>query len=240
MNLVVDFGNTRQKLALFDKEGKLFHWGVFKELPEETIKDFLGDRKPEAYIVSSVIKSSFEQFSFIEAFSVFLNQKTPIPIKNDYQTPETLGADRIAVAVAANQLFPDKDVLVIDAGTTITYEFKTKNGRYLGGGISPGIVMRFTALNNYTARLPLIEFDHQLPDLIGSTSEKSIKSGVINGVVAEMEGVISAYKKKYSGLQIIITGGDSLFFEKAIKSSIFADENLVLKGLNEILEYNKV
>jgi type III pantothenate kinase len=163
--------------------------------------------------------------------------ETPVPIKNNYHSPLTLGADRLAAAVAAHDLYADKDVLVIDAGTAITYEFITKDGTYQGGGISAGVSLRLKSLNAFTSRLPLVEA-HFPEFLIGRNSEESILSGVMNGIRAEMDGIIQEYKQLYPELIILFTGGDMFYFEKKLKNDIFATPNLVLTGLNLILEYN--
>jgi type III pantothenate kinase len=160
-----------------------------------------------------------------------------MPFKNLYGTPKTLGVDRLALVSAASAQFSGKDVLVIDAGTCITYDFITKENSYLGGAISPGLRMRYQALNNLTAHLPLL--DTKRPDhFIGQSTEQAIHSGVVFGVLNEMEGVIEAYKEKYSDLTVILTGGDANFLSKQLKSSIFANSNFLLEGLNHILQFN--
>jgi type III pantothenate kinase len=166
-----------------------------------------------------------------------LDHKLPLPIKNNYGTPETLGVDRIAAVCGAQQIFPFQNCLVIDAGTCVTFDIIDKDGVYYGGAISPGMHMRFKAVHTFTARLPLIS---PVPEakLIGDSTETSIQSGVINGMAAEMVGIIQRYQVKFNDLRVILCGGDTLFFENKLKASIFASPELVLVGLNSILIYN--
>jgi type III pantothenate kinase len=173
----------------------------------------------------------------IKANRIFiLSPALPLPITIQYDTPHTLGVDRIAGACGAKQLFPDVHTLVIDAGTCVTYDFTDSQGIYYGGGISPGLRMRFEALHTFTAKLPLVE-PGQAP-LIGTNTETSIQSGVVNGMLAEMDGIIRQYQEKYPLLQVILCGGDGSFFENRLKASIFASPDLVLIGLNSVLIHN--
>ena len=166
-----------------------------------------------------------------------LNHQTPLPVVNLYETPETLGYDRMAAVVGANEQFPDKDILVVDAGTCITYEFIDSRGRYHGGNISPGMQMRFKALHQFTGRLPLVGSDgRKLP--MGRDTETAIRAGVLKGIEYEISGYIESMKHKYPELLVFLTGGDEFSFETNVKSIIFADRFLVLKGLNRILNYN--
>lgn len=167
----------------------------------------------------------------------FLDEKVRLPIAVRYQTPETLGRDRIAVAVGANFSQPQKDILVIDAGTAITFEVIEAAGIYLGGNISPGMTTRLHALNRFTKRLPLVSQKEDVP-LLGTSTETAILAGVVNGIVYEMDGYIDELKNKYPGLYVFLTGGHASYFKKRLKNAIFADKNLVLIGLNRILEYN--
>jgi type III pantothenate kinase len=160
-----------------------------------------------------------------------------VPFLNLYATPSTLGIDRIALVAASVNGFPDKNVLIIDAGTCITFDFITNKNQYLGGAISPGIRMRYKALQNQTANLPLLETN--MPEnIIGDSTASSIHSGVINGVLNEIDGNIEAYKSNYEDFTTILTGGDANFLSKQLKSSIFANSNFLLEGLNFILQYN--
>ena len=145
--------------------------------------------------------------------------------------------DRIASACGAFQLFPRENTLSIDAGTCITYEFTDADGNYRGGGISPGLNMRFKAVHTFTAKLPLISAKQNAP-LVGNTTETSIQSGVINGLIAEIDGIIDRYQREFGAVRVILCGGDTRFFENQLKASIFASPELVLIGLNSILNYN--
>ena len=164
--------------------------------------------------------------------------KTPTPVKNLYKSANTLGSDRLASAVGGNFLFPNKNVLVIDAGTCIKYNFINNKNEYIGGAISPGLQMRFKALHTFTARLPLLDIDENYDAIIGTTTNESILSGVEMGAVAEMQSFVDQYKQQYSDVVCLLTGGDANFFEKRLKKPIFADQFLILKGLNIILENN--
>ena len=169
---------------------------------------------------------------------ILFTHDTPTPLTNLYQSAETLGSDRLAAAVAANYFYPVKNVLCIDAGTCIKYNFVNFKNEYIGGAISPGIKMRFKALNNFTARLPLIEMDETFSELVGTNTRESILSGVETASVAEVEGMISNYLQLYPDLIVMLTGGDTNFFVKRLKKPIFADQNLILKGLNIILDHS--
>lgn len=236
--LVIDLGNTRAKVAVFSGDQlQDITFSVSKD-PEVIMEPYLEQKDVKACIISSVsyptepFRRFFNNIPFVEFSST-----TPLPISNLYQSPSTLGSDRLAVAVAANGLFPKKNVLIIDAGTAITYDFINKKGEYLGGGITAGVSLRFKSLNTYTSRLPLVEAN--FPDfLIGKNSEDSIQSGVMNGIRAEMDGIIQEYINSYPDLITLFTGGDMFYFEKKLKNNIFALPNLVLTGLNFILEYN--
>jgi type III pantothenate kinase len=165
------------------------------------------------------------------------NHNTILPINNSYQTPGTLGKDRIAAVVGASSLFPGEDLLIIDAGTCITFDFINAQKEYFGGAISPGINLRFNCLHNFTGNLPLV---HPVAEtkLIGDSTESSLLSGVINGIREEVDGIINRYKLSFPKLKVVFTGGDIKYFDKYLKNNIFAVENLVLLGLKDILHYN--
>jgi type III pantothenate kinase len=237
MNLVLDFGNTLIKRAIF-KNAELIDYSTSESIAIDHFPTIV-PQKIDAAILSSVINYPdfiHEQLKQIPHFIV-LDKTTPIPIKNKYKTPATLGNDRLACAVGANNAFPDQNVLIVDAGTCIKYDFVTANNEYWGGGISPGILMRFKALHHFTDKLPLVTWQ-TYDELIGTSTEASILSGVLNGALAEVNGIIARYKSHYNQLNVVVTGGDHSFFEKVLKNSIFADPFLSLKGLNIILEYN--
>ncbi len=166
-----------------------------------------------------------------------LNHQTKLPFINKYLTPKTLGVDRLALIAAASSQFPNENTLVIDAGSCITFDVLNEFGEYFGGSISPGIEMRYKAVNHYTANLPLLSKSESIPEL-GNSTENAIHHGILNGVIQEIEGVIGQYKTKYQKLTVVLTGGDTIFLAKNLKSSIFAIPNFLLEGLNRILIHN--
>ena len=239
MNLIIDIGNTVAKLAVFEDNTVV-----------EVIRgsnhsldclSMLYHKYPiDRGIIASVITLSNtirRQLAKLPFPVIELNYETPVPIKNLYRTPETLGMDRLAAVVAAHEQQPDKNLLVIDAGTAVTYEFIDCNGCYHGGNISPGIYTRFKTLNACCDKLPLIERSGDTPDY-GYDTETAIRAGVIKGMEFEIAGYINQMKKKYPDLLVFLTGGDNFSFDSNLKSIIFADRFLVLKGLNRILNYN--
>lgn len=239
LNLVIDIGNTAAKIALF--EGSVMVEVVYASNRSlECLESLCSKYSVEQAIVATVIDLDGEllgRFGALRLPILWLNSQTPLPIVNLYETPETLGYDRIAAVVGAHEQFPDKNVLVIDAGTCITYEFIDSNGQYHGGNISPGLQMRFKALHQFTGRLPLLESDgRKLP--LGRDTETAIRAGVHKGIEYEIAGYITEMKHKYSELLVFLTGGDEFSFDTSVKSIIFADRFLVLKGLNRILNYN--
>ena len=240
MNLIVDIGNTVAKLAVFQKDELLQKEVVGQDLIKEKILD-LFEKYPNLskVVVSNVSSVSFQLPEKLQGKVklVELSAGTPLPFKNLYATPETLGNDRKALVAAAAKNYPGQNVLVIDAGTCITYDFKNAADEYLGGGISPGLKMRFLALNSFTANLPLVEVGEQ-PQLIGDSTASSIRSGVLHGTSNEIEGIIHTYAMRYNNLITIITGGDASFLSINLKNGIFANSNFLLEGLNHILEFN--
>ena len=239
MQLVIDIGNTRIKAAIFEGS-ELLHFFVYDSTTELLASGILEKYPLKNCILASVvndIEPFLEKLRWKVTVLLF-NADTPTPIKNLYKTVHTLGSDRLAGAVGGNNFSPNSNVLVIDAGTCIKYNFITKNNEYLGGAISPGLQMRFKAMHTFTSRLPLLEVDEKTDILIGTNSNESIVSGTQNGAVAEVDGIIAQYKNQYPDIKVLLTGGDVNFFEKRLKNSIFADQNLILKGLNVILDYN--
>ncbi len=241
MNLVIDVGNTLVKLGVFDS-------GKLQQKKTCIKKDFLHTLAEisEAFpaiaytLVSSVGNFTEHQLSRLQQkYEVsFLDHQTKIPFYNKYGTPQTLGVDRIALISAAALQYAEKNVLVIDAGTCITYDFLSSENEYLGGAISPGISLRYKSLHTFTEKLPLLDVNNPKL-LIGNSTTTSIHSGVVNGVLYEIDGFIDAYRKKYNNLTVILTGGDAHFLRDSIKNDIFANSNFLLEGLNHILEYNK-
>ncbi len=240
MNLVIDIGNSRTKVAIFSTH-ELVETFLFDELSigklKELRKKFPGTEKAVLSSVASVdpilltwLKTEFPYF-------LELNCHTPIPVLNNYKTPETLGLDRLAAAIGARELFPDKDLLVIDAGTAVTFDLIEASGTFSGGNISPGLRSRFRALHEFTKNLPLVKETDQWP-LIGQSTEEAIRAGVLNGMIFELDGTIDQLKKKYPEILPVLTGGDAPFFERRLKNPIFVKFEIALIGLNRILEYN--
>lgn len=240
MNLIIDVGNTLAKVAVFQNDEMLEKAVIEKEALGKKIAE-ISVSHPEisGVVTSNVSKVTFPWPSILQKKAKFiaLGPDTKLPFENLYATPKTLGNDRKALVAAASSKYRNKNVLVIDAGTCITYDFKNVENQFLGGGISPGLKMRFKALNSFTANLPLVEPQENLK-LIGDSTLSSINSGVVFGVIKEIEGLIDEYASKYEDLVTIITGGDAQFLSINLKNSIFANSNFLLEGLNYILEFN--
>lgn len=240
MNLVIDIGNTSAKVAVFQQNELVEKWTVDKLEVSEKIKKIFSDYPGLlGVIISKVAKVDVSLPIALQknARLVNLHPGTALPFHNLYATPETLGNDRKALVAAAVKKFPGQNVLVIDAGTCVTYDFKNQREEYLGGAISPGMRMRFKALNAFTANLPLVDPGREVQNH-GNTTVTSIQSGVALGLVHEVEGFIQDYSKSYENLVVIITGGDAHFLSVNLKNSIFANSNILLEGLNQILEFN--
>jgi len=236
LNLIIDAGNTRVKAATFsntDLKEKYFF-----DNPEQ-VNHFLKNSRFENVIVSSVSTAANELLSATSAKNkkliASINLKLPVSVS--YETPTTLGIDRLAAACGALEIAPQQNCLIIDAGTCINYEFIDRQHVYHGGAISPGIHMRFKAMHTFTSRLPLVDSVNEV-DLIGNSTEACLQSGVMHGVRAEVDGIIDLYREKYPDISVILTGGDGIFFENKLKHSIFAAPDLVLRGLNRILLHN--
>ncbi|KAB8154363.1 type III pantothenate kinase [Kordia sp. TARA_039_SRF] len=240
MNLIVDAGNTYVKVAVFQKDNMLFCESFKKEVFQKKIEKILQEYATiDRMITSSVTTLSDDTKQFLQNLRIqvhTLTHQTKVPFQNTYATPETLGVDRIALVVAAVTQYPKQNVLVIDAGTCITYDFKTDKEVYLGGGISPGIQLRYKTLNLLTANLPLLA--PKMPEnYIGNSTENAIHSGVSVGVITEIDGIIDRYKEQFEHLTVILTGGDTNFLAKRLKNTIFANSKFLLQGLNNVLEY---
>jgi len=240
MNLIIDIGNTRVKLAVYEENRCRHKTTLLKKDFFKSIKKIL-KKHPE---IKKGIISSVDFFSKEEELKlkkllklIVVNTEMSLPFTNLYKTPKTLGLDRIALIAAAADQHQKENVLVIDAGTCITYDFLNTENEYLGGAISPGLTIRYEALHNLTAKLPLLNPDDS-DFFIGNTTESSIHSGVINGLVNEIDGIIEQYQSTYKDLTIILTGGDTNFLAKRLKSSIFANSNFLLEGLNHLLKIN--
>lgn len=240
MNLIVEQGNTATKAAIFHK-GCIEASFVYKDFNSSALNLLFEKYDLQRGIMSSVIEPDPELLSSLRLclpYFIFLDEKVSLPVKVRYQTPQTLGKDRLAAVVGASFLQPGKDILVIDAGTAITYELIESSGVYLGGNISPGLSTRFKALNHFTEKLPLVQEDEDEAPFIGYNTKTAIQSGVVKGIIYEMDGYINELRLRYPELLVFLTGGHSFYFERRLKNTIFANINLVLTGLNRILEYN--
>ncbi len=206
------------------------HVKMLKDEHVQLNKAILSSVKPYDDELKQFLTENFEQF-------IELDHTTSLPIENLYETPETLGKDRLAATVGANELFPDQNLLVIDAGTAITYDLVSDKNQFLGGNISPGLEMRFKSLHQFTGKLPLVDKNEEFQP-IGRNTTEAIRAGVQNGMIYELAQTIDFFNRNYQNLQIIMTGGDSNFFDKKLNYSIFVHFNLTLIGLNRILEYN--
>ena len=239
MNLIIEQGNSATKVAVCSQEQMVFS-SDYKDFSDLDLIRLFDQYPLKNGILSTVIDTNKELITCLknrlERF-FFFDENIRLPIEVRYQTPETLGRDRIAVAVGANFLQPQKDILAIDAGTAITFEVVETPGIYLGGNISPGMTTRFHALNLFTKQLPLVK-EREIVPLLGTSTETAILAGVVRGIVYEMDGYINELKNKYPGLYVFLTGGHAFYFEKRLKNTIFADKKLILIGLNRILEYN--
>lgn len=239
MNLVIDVGNTAIKAAVFDDE-KILETRASEGHGLSFLTEISQGYPIDAAIIATTAILPDEDVAWLDKqfpTLIWLNENTKLPVTNLYETPQSLGSDRLAAAVGAYAQYPGRDILVIDAGTAITYEFIDAKGAYHGGNISPGMQMRFKALNHYTDRLPLVEPQGRLLPM-GRDTESAIRAGVLKGIEYEMTGYIMALKHKYPELLVFLTGRDEFSFDSSIKNIIFADRFLVLKGLNRILNYN--
>ncbi len=238
VTLCFDFGNTRLKCAVFDAR-ELREVLVLPDDSFDTIQQLIERYQPSRSILSSVIRHRDGLEGQLAAAGHFhlLNHHSKIPVTTPVGKPETIGADRLGLVVAAVDLFPRKNNLVIGLGTAITYNFVNKYHEFLGGGISPGMEMRFKSLHQLTALLPLVEKDWNFP-LVGYDTRTNILSGVILGMAKEIDGMIDAYKEKYGNFNVVLTGGDAPYFVYHLKNKIFADPNLIYKGLYAISEFN--
>lgn len=239
MQLCIDWGNTRVKAGLFESDQLLkdFNWGEEESLTQ--IMELVREHRPQAVLLCAVASYPPELKALLQEHTRLwvLNGQTALPLLNAYHSPETLGMDRVALAVGGQSRFPDQPVLAISLGTAITYNFVLGNRIFRGGGISPGMRTRFASLHEHAEKLPLVDERGELL-LLGYDTETSIRSGVIFGMCAEIDGMIAYYQEQYKGTQAVLTGGDASFFAGKLKSQIFADPQLLLRGLNTILLHN--
>ncbi len=241
INLVIDLGNTRLKFGVYEKNILRSNWAGDIELAKDKLEDYLKEY-PINHITICATGNSKDFVTFIEKKGLsyeLITSDTPMPFTNGYKTPQTLGIDRMVLVAGSQFLFPKENVLVIDAGTCITYDFKDCKEVYQGGSISPGLQMRYKAMHEFTAKLPHLKAIEAEAAVIGKDTEGAMHSGVINGITQEIDGLIDWYKSEFEDLKIILTGGDGQFLSGRLKNGIFANSNFLLEGLNYITVFNK-
>jgi type III pantothenate kinase len=243
-NLVIDIGNTLIKVAVF-RQDDLLQFEQYQAVDNAVLPALISKYHIKRAIISSVRNETGAWRDAIAANIEVTNFSTEmsVGIINHYRTPNTLGPDRLAAVIGAHKLYPAENTMIIGAGTAITYDYVDAGGNYFGGSISPGLNMRYKALNYYTGALPLLAPDTEFNEGYGNDTAGAIRSGVQNGIKFELNGFIDSYHKDAKGMNIILTGGDSIFFDTLLKNSIFAtciknEPYLVLKGLNAVIQYN--
>lgn len=244
MNLTIDQGNSRTKVALFNDEGRIVKNFIYKSFAASDIEKLFALYPISDSIISSVVNIEPAVVNALNRLSkhfVLFDHFTPIPIRNGYNSPETLGQDRLAAAVGAAYLCPKQNILIIDAGSAITYDFVSEEGEFVGGNIAPGIKMRLTMLHRMTKKLPQVEVEeNELLPLFGKTTRDAIAAGVIRGIVYEVKGYIRSLNAQLKQLTVMLTGGNAPFIANNSRNTSFQlEKNLVLIGLNQILEHNK-
>jgi len=249
MNLCIDQGNSRTKVALMTDEGKLVSHFIYRSFSSADVERLFDLYDISASIISSVVDIEAAVVNTLHRRSqhfVLFDHNTPVPITNGYETPQTLGQDRLAAAVGARSLCPDENLLIIDAGSAITYDFVSAEGEYVGGNIAPGLKMRFTMLHRMTKKLPMVEADeNELIPLFGKNTRDAIAAGVIRGVAYEVKGYMRTLNEKTPHFRTFLTGGHAPYILKNVRTSptekreLQYEKHLVLIGLNTILVYNK-
>lgn len=246
MNLIVDIGNTRTKIAFFQKN-TLVEKAIVEAVTLDALSALVKGRNIEGAIMSITgqDREGIEGWLQKRYFFIKMATETPLPIENLYSTPQTLGKDRLAAVVAAQSLYPQKNCLVVDSGTCITYNFINNKGQFLGGNIAPGLSMRLKAMHHFTAKLPLIARNTEnteggVEKLVGQSTEQAMLNGAQIGLLSEVEGFVKRFKNEFGTLKVLITGGDGAFLSEnlQIKNSVY-EPNLVLMGLNRILNFNR-
>lgn len=249
MNLCIDQGNSRTKVALMTDEGKIIHHFIYKTFSSSDVERLFSLYEITDSIISSVINiepAIVNALAKLSQHFVLFDHNTPIPIRNGYDTPETLGQDRLAAAVGAQRLCPNENLLIIDAGSAITYDYVSDKGEYIGGNIAPGLKMRFTMLQRMTKKLPLVDVDeNELIPLFGKNTRDAISAGVVRGVAYEVKGYMRTLREKTPHFQTYLTGGNAPYIlhntrtSRTEKREIHHEKHLVLIGLNTILVFNK-
>ena len=236
--LCFDFGNTRKKAAIFIKDvmSEIFY---LENDEDKTIEDILEKYRPDNSILSSVIKHNPAVEKILRSHGTFhkLSAATKINFTTPVGKPETIGADRLALVAAAVHFYPNKNNLIVGLGSCITYNFVNQSHQFLGGGISPGMDMRFKAMHDFTVLLPLEKETWNFP-LIGYDTKTNLQSGVLNGMAAEIQGIIEKYNDKFTNFNVVLTGGNSSYFAGQLKTRIFADHNFLFKGLYALSQLN--
>lgn len=242
MNLCIDQGNSRTKIAIFGKDGKMVNNFIYKYFSAQDVEKLCDLYPIENSIISSVVNVDVAVINVLHRRSkrfILFDYSTPVPIQNTYDTPRTLGQDRLAAAVGANFLQPGKNLLIIDAGSAITYDFVSDKNEFLGGNIAPGMSMRFKALKNQTKKLPLVEIDEkQIIPLLGKNTHDAILAGVVRGIRFEIEGYIRTLQHRSEDFTTFITGGSASYIMANLHDPVVLERHLVLIGLNRILMYN--
>lgn len=243
MNLCIDQGNSRTKIALFKEDGRLVKSFIYKQFHSVDV-----ERLCQLYPITDSIISSVSNIEPAVVNTLHRGTKnfilfdhlTPCPIKNLYETPQTLGQDRLAAAVGANFLCPNENLIIVDAGSAITYDFVSEQNEYLGGNIAPGIKMRLTVLKQMTKRLPLVEVEEsQLVPLYGKNTTDAISAGVLRGIMFEVKGYMRTLEERTKHFKTFLTGGNAPYIYPNIRNEVRYEKHLVLIGLNRILEFNK-
>jgi type III pantothenate kinase len=238
--LCLDFGNTRLKAAVFEND-EIKEVQVLSEDPVEHLRCLIELHKPVNSILSSVVNHPPEIEDLLKTTTQYhkLTNESKLPFSIPVGKPETVGADRLAISAASVYLYPGKNNLAIGLGSCITFNFISQQHELLGGSISPGMEMRFRAMHDYTAKLPLVNADWNVP-LIGYDTKTNLQAGVVLGIANELDGIINLYAEKYGNFNVLLTGGDIPFFEPHLKNKIFADPHLIFKGLYAISQINYI
>jgi type III pantothenate kinase len=243
MNLCIDQGNSRTKVALMTDEGQIINHFIYKTFSSADVERLFELYPISDSIISSVINIEPAIVNTLNRCSkhfVLFDHNTPVPIRNAYDTPETLGQDRLAASVGAMRLCPNENLLIIDAGSAITYDFVSAEGEYMGGNIAPGLKMRFTILQRMTKKLPLVDpEENELIPLFGKNTRDAIAAGVIRGVAYEVKGYMRTLKDRMPHFQTFLTGGNAPYILNNVRREMHYEKNLVLMGLNSILVFNK-
>lgn len=242
MNLCIDQGNSRTKVALFRENGTIAKHFIYKHFASAEVEQLFQLYSIEDSIISSVVNIEPAVVNALHKHSrhfVLFDHNTPLPVTNQYGTPATLGQDRLAAAVGANAIFPKENILIIDAGSAVTYDFISEEGCFVGGNIAPGIKMRFTILHRMTKKLPLVEAEeNELLPLFGRNTRDAIAAGVIRGIIFEVKGYMRDLQEQIPHFKTIITGGNAPFILHGLQADIRFERHLVLMGLNQILKHN--